>query len=85
MAIATFDTLKFPQRLERAGFEKAQVAGLAEAQREALGEALDNQVATKADIATVKTDIAEVKADILKWMFGALLAQTAIIAALVKL
>jgi len=33
----------------------------------------------------IKRDIAEVKVDILKWMFGALLGQTAIITALIKL
>ena len=32
-----------------------------------------------------KTDIAQAKAEILKWMFAALLGQTAIITALVKL
>ena len=32
-----------------------------------------------------KTDLAETKADILKWMFGAMAAQTGLIVALVKL
>ena len=43
----------------------------------------------KADIAKVKadlqTEIATVKADLLKWMFGALIAQGGLIVALVKL
>ncbi len=38
----------------------------------------------KQDIAEVKRDIAESKADILKWMFGALLGQTAILGTLIK-
>ena len=44
---------------------------------------------TKADIARseagLKTEIATVKADLLKWMFGALIAQGGLIVALVKL
>jgi flagellar biosynthesis/type III secretory pathway protein FliH len=44
---------------------------------------------TKADLAQmrseIKADIADLKADILKWVIGLLLAQTAVIAALVKL
>jgi hypothetical protein len=43
----------------------------------------------KAEIATVraelKAEIAEVKADILKWMFGALIAQAALVVTLIKL
>ena len=38
----------------------------------------------KTEIAEVKTEIAEVKSDILKWMFGAIIAQTGIILAVVK-
>ncbi len=34
---------------------------------------------------TLKKDIAESKIDILKWMFGTLLGQTAVLAALIKL
>ena len=38
----------------------------------------------KKDIAEVKRDIEASKADILKWMFGALLGQTAILGTLIK-
>ena len=47
---------------------------------------------TKADVAAVKADVAKVeakietvKADLLKWMFGAMIAQGGLIVALVKL
>ena len=44
---------------------------------------------TKQDIeqlrSELKRDISEAKAEILKWMFGALLGQTAVLAALIKL
>lgn len=39
----------------------------------------------KTDIATIKADIAALKVDLLKWMFGALIAQGGLIVALVKL
>jgi len=47
------------------------------------------EAALKADIATVeatlKADVAALKVDLLKWMFGALIAQGGLIVALVKL
>ena len=47
------------------------------------------EAALKADIAsveaTLKTDMAALKVDLLKWMFGALIAQGGLIVALVKL
>ena len=47
------------------------------------------ETALKRDIAELRTelkrDISEFKAEILKWMFGALLGQTAILTALIKL
>jgi len=47
------------------------------------------KVELKVDIATVRAEIkttaAETKADILRWMFGAMAAQTALIVALLKL
>ncbi|SBT06219.1 conserved hypothetical protein [Candidatus Accumulibacter aalborgensis] len=77
MTTITFDTLKVAERLRVAGVPEAQAE--AEAIRDVLSEALDGQLATKADIArlefatktdiarlesTTKADIAEVKADL---------------------
>ena len=39
----------------------------------------------KTEIASVRSSIAEVKSEILKWMFGAMAAQTAILLTVVKL
>lgn len=79
MSTITFDTLKFAERLRVAGVPEAQAKAEAEAIRDVLSEALDGQLATKADIArlefatktdiarlesTTKADIAEVKADL---------------------
>ncbi len=79
------DTLAFSKKLREAGADES----LAEAIVEGLTAADTSELATKADVAEVKTElkaeIAEVKSEILKWMFGAIIAQTAIILAVVKL
>ncbi|MDP2100339.1 MAG: hypothetical protein U1D70_03195 [Methylobacter sp.] len=50
MAALTFDTLKFVERLEKAGLPREQAAAIAEAQKEAFAEAMDSQLATKSDL-----------------------------------
>ena len=52
----TFDTYAAVKNLERAGFQETQ----AEAVVRTVGETIDDQVATKADLATLR---AEIKAD----------------------
>jgi len=78
MAVVTFDTLKFAKRLEKAGMDIVQSEAFAEAQREAFSEALETQVATKSDIASVRSDISDVQAEIklMRWMIGFNLAFT---------
>ena len=78
MATITFDTLKFAERLEKAGLTREQATAIAEAQKEALAEAMDSQLATKADLM-------EMENRLIKWGIGLALGQIAIIAALVKL
>jgi hypothetical protein len=72
MSSVTFDTLKFVKRLESAGVPMPQ------AFREATGEALVTKDYLKAEIEAAKNDL-------VKWMAGMLIAQAALIAALVKL
>lgn len=50
MATITFDTLKFVERLKAAGIPEAQAKAEAEALQSVFAEALDTQLATKADI-----------------------------------
>ena len=50
MSSATFDTLKYAKRLEVGGFDTKQAEALAEAQKFAMSEAFDTQLATKGDI-----------------------------------
>ncbi|NKC14850.1 MAG: DUF1640 domain-containing protein [Gammaproteobacteria bacterium] len=83
-----FDTHRFVKRLTDCGFTEQQAETLAD-EHVAL---LNANLATKADIAAVKADIAKVeakietvKADLLKWMFGAMIAQGGLIVTLVKL
>ena len=76
-----FDTHRFIKRLTESGFTEKQAETLAE-EHVAL---LNANLATKADIAEVKAQIETVKADLLKWLFGALIAQGGLIVALVKL
>ena len=90
-----FDTHRFVKRLTESGFTERQAETLAE-EHVAL---LNANLATKVDIAGVEAQIAEVKAqiaelkahieavkvDLLKWLFGAMIAQGGLIVALVKL
>ncbi len=83
-----FDTHRFVKRLTDCGFTEQQAETLAD-EHVAL---LSANLATKADIGKVKADIAKlevkierVKVDLLKWIFGAMIAQGGLIVALVKL
>jgi len=61
MSAITFDTHKFIRRLKDSGLPEAQAEAIADAFREAQGEA---ELATKQDIVGVKQDIALLKRDI---------------------
>ena len=87
-----FDTHRFVKRLTESGFTEKQAETLAE-EHVAL---LNTNLATKADIARIEAGmdvlrqetraaIEAVKVDLLKWLFGALIAQGGLIVALVKL
>lgn len=77
MSTITFDTLKFVERLERAGVSREQASAMAEAFKDASGEA---EIATRKDIALavaeIKTEITGVRGEmaLTKWMLGAVLA-----------
>lgn len=78
MSTITFDTLKFAKTLEKAGLPAAQAEAIAEAFRDATGEELVTKNYLDARIEASKNDL-------IKWVAGMLLAQAALIAALVKL
>ena len=68
MTTITFDTLKFAERLEKAGFTREQASAVAEAQKDSLSEALETQLATKSDMSVIRTELA-----VPKWMMGVML------------
>ncbi len=78
MATITFDTLKFVEKLEKAGMLKDQASAITEAQKDAFAEAMDSQIATK-------SDLLEMKNRLIKCGLSLALVQVAIIAALVKM
>ncbi|MFB1485986.1 MULTISPECIES: DUF1640 domain-containing protein [unclassified Thiocapsa] len=78
MTAITFDTLKLAKKLEAAGFSAAQAEAVADAFREATSEELVSRDFLDARLVAAK-------ADLIKWLAGLLLAQAALIAALVKL
>ena len=81
MSTITFDTLNFAKKLKEAGFSDQQAEVQAQALVQALAEHHERQ---KEELAT-KRDLADAKTDIIRWVAGLLMAQAAIIAALVKL
>jgi len=79
MATITFDTLKFVEKLKSAGIAEEHAKAEAEALVSAFSEAMDSQLATKADInrleRELKADINRVEREMLvvKWMVGLVL------------
>ena len=84
MTAVPFDTLKLADRLQSGGFTPEQSRTAASALAEAMSGA---DLVAKTDIKDVatKSDLSESKADILRWMFGAMAAQTALIVGLLKM
>lgn len=75
MASVTFDTLKFVEKLEKAGVPRDQATAIAEAQKDAFAEAMDTQLASR-------NNLMEMKNRLIKWSVGLALGQVAVIAAL---
>lgn len=73
MSSITFDTHEFVKRLRDSGFTETQAEALSTAP--SLSQALDGQLATKADITELRRDMAEMKYDLMKWVVGIALAQ----------
>ncbi|MDE0147033.1 MAG: hypothetical protein OXM58_01555 [Rhodospirillaceae bacterium] len=65
--------------------EAALKADIAQVEATLKADIAQVEATLKADIAQVEARIEAVKADLLKWMFGALIAQGGLIVALVKL
>jgi hypothetical protein len=83
MSTVTFDTLKYVERLEKAGASRELASALAEVQKASLSEIMDATLATKDDVRTVRDDLIKIdrrmdgldaKFDKLSWMLGILIA-----------
>ena len=70
MAATTFDTLKTNRKLKAAGFAEAQADALVEA----MGDAFGDTVATKADVADLKADLAALETRLTKHVYSVVLA-----------
>jgi hypothetical protein len=88
---AVFDTLKFSKRLKEAGFTENQAEGLAEAIKEAGGEAdlatkRDiKELAMKEDIANLRTEIERMGRLIITWNVGTLIAVASLVFVILRL
>ncbi len=85
MTTITFDTLKFARTLKDAGVPDQQAEAFATAFRDATSEELVTRDYLDARLESVKASIETAKSDTIKWVAGLLIAQAALIAALVKL
>lgn len=74
MTTVFFDTLKFANRLEQAGFSREQSSAIAEAHKDVFAEALHASCGKKSDIAQRDRRMSGLgaKLDSLTWMMGAL-------------
>ena len=61
MATITFDTLKFVEKLEKAGLPREQAAAIAEAQKDAFSESLDNMIASRQDMTDLGKQIDKIE------------------------
>ena len=88
MTTITFDTQELVNELESSGFTRQQSETVVAVLKKSQGE-----LATKDDLhreieslrSANKTDLLELKVDLVKWVGALMLAQVAVIAALVKL
>ncbi len=101
MTAVAFDTLKLARKLrDTAQMPQVQAEGVADALAEAMSGAelatradiaevrsdiRETELRLEAKIASVKTDVADAKTDILRWVFAAVVGQTALIVTLLKL
>ena len=82
----TFDTLAYCKTLQEAGMSAQQAEAMAKAQKAALEEMVAaKELATQADILRLENRMENNKHEILKWVMGMLVAQTALIVAVITM
>lgn len=86
MTTTTFDTLDYFEKLKAAGVPEAQAKVQVEVMQGVVrqyDEASRKELATKGDIQDVRNELANTKHEILKWMMATMVAQTALIVAVI--
>lgn len=84
MTAITFDTLAYSKTLQAAGMPQEQAEALAKAQKAALDEMVAaKELATQADILRLENKMEANKHEILKWTITTVVAQTALIVAVI--
>ena len=82
MATITFDTLKFVRKLKESGLPEIQAEAIADAFRDAQGEA---ELATKRDIDDIRRDMREMEQRMVIKLGGLIVLAVGVVATLVKL
>jgi hypothetical protein len=80
MSTITFDTLKFVERLEAGGFTHEQ----AKAAAEAFAEATSQEMATKADIASLRSEIREMELRLTNRLGGMMVVAVGVLLAAIR-
>ena len=86
MTTTTFDTLSYFEKLKAAGVPEAQAKVQVEVMQgvvQQYDEASRKELATKGDIQDVRNELKDTKHEILKWMTATMVAQTALIVAVI--
>ena len=86
MTTTTFDTLSCFEKLKAAGVPEAQAKVQVEVMQgvvQQYDEASRKELATKGDIQDVRNELKDTKHEILKWMIATMVAQTALIVAVI--
>ena len=84
MSAITFNTLTYGKTLQAAGMPQEQAEALAKAPKPALDEMLAaKELATQADILRLENKMEANKHEILKWTITTVVAQTALIVAVI--
>lgn len=100
MSILAFNTLAQVENLEKTGLPREQAVAIVQSQQDAFEHAASHTLATKFDVTKLGTelrleiaqlrtelrhDMGETQTAIIKWVSGLMMAQVAVISALVKL
>lgn len=86
MTTTNFDTLSYFEKLKAAGVPEAQAKVQVEVMQgvvQQYDEASRKELATKGDIQDVRNELKDTKHEILKWMIATMVAQTALIVAVI--